>query len=86
MDAYSITDPETGKLAVSGKEIRRISLNYCREVLTNNVAAGDSKQVVNMKASMHTGRMMQVQEGSFIPSKEGFTRVIKKFKENDKRN
>ena len=39
-----------------------------------------------MKASMHTGRMMQVQEGSFIPSKEGFTRVIKKFKENDKRN
>jgi hypothetical protein len=30
--------------------------------------------------------MMQVQEGSFIPSKEGFNKVIKKFKENDKRN
>jgi hypothetical protein len=86
MDAYSITDPETGKLAVSGKEIKRISLEYCKEVLTNNEAVGDSKQVVHMKASMHSDRMMQVQEGSFLPSKEGFMRVIKKFKQNDKRN
>ena len=39
-----------------------------------------------MKDLLHTKRMMKVQEGSFIPSKEGFNRVIKKFMVNDKRN
>ena len=86
IEAYSITDPKSGKLAVSGKEIKEISLNYCRDVLTNNEAEGDSKEVARLKDLMHTKRMLQVQEGSFVPSKEGFNRVVKKFKENDKRN
>jgi hypothetical protein len=38
-----------------------------------------------LKGLMHTKRMLDVQEGSFIPSKEGFNRETKKFKENDKR-
>ena len=36
MEAHAIVDPYTGQMAVSAKEIKRVSLNYCKEVLTNH--------------------------------------------------
>ena len=86
MQAYSITDPKSGEVAVSGNEIKRISLEYCREVLTKNEAEGSYKKEIALKGSMHMERMHDSQESMFKPSRESFKRVLKKFKDNDKRN
>ena len=85
MQAYSITD-QSGEVAVSGNEIKRISLEYCREVLTKNEAEGSYKKEIALKGSMHMERMHDSQESMFKPSRESFKRVLKKFKDNDKRN
>ena len=53
MQAYSIIDPKSGEVAVSGNEIKRISLEYCREVLTKNEAEGSYKKEIALKGSMH---------------------------------
>ena len=86
MEAYAITDPATGIVAVAGKEIKRISLEYCRGVLTNNEVEEDCRNEIRLKENMHTERMLVSEKGEFNPSREIFNRVVKKFKKNDKRN
>ena len=86
MEAYSITDPRTGQLAVSAKEIKRISLEYCRNVLKNNEPEEDVKKEIVLKGEMHMERMKKCKDRGLIPSRQSFNRVIKKFKDNGKRN
>ena len=81
-----MADPESEEIAVTTKDIKRISLEYCKKVLTNNRVKDDCEREIGMKEKLHDERMLDLSGGGFTPSKELFKKVILKFKKNDKRN
>ena len=86
MEAHAILDPNTGEVAVTAKEIKRISLDYCRGVLTNNEVEKGFEKEVELKEYVHQKQMEDTSGPGFIPSRGTFNKVLKKFKANDKRN
>ena len=36
LEAHAVADPESGKIAVTAKDIKSVSLEYCKNVLKNN--------------------------------------------------
>ena len=86
MEAHAIVDPHTGEVAVSAKEIKRVSLEYCREVLTKNVAGKEFEEEIKLKEILHRERMEDGVGGGFVPSMETYKKVVKKFDKSKKRN
>ena len=72
MEANAIIDPETGNLAVSAMEIKRVSLDHCKRVLTNNAPLVEYSKEIALKEKIHEERMSRLGEGSFNPTLRKF--------------
>ena len=73
-------------MVVVAEEIKRVSLEYCREVLTKNKPEEVFKEEIQLKENMHEERMLDVEGGGFIPSMNTFRKVVNKFDKSKKRN
>ena len=49
MQATAIINPETGRLAVTKKEILQATLKYCKDTLKNNEPSTDFKEEIEKK-------------------------------------
>ena len=49
IEATAIINPEDGKLVVSNNNIKKITLQYCKDTLTNNVPARGYQQFIEDK-------------------------------------
>jgi hypothetical protein len=81
-----VADPESEEIAVTAKDIKRISLDYCKKVLSNNNVKEGYDREIGLKEKLHDERMLDVSGGGFTPSKKLFQKVVLKFKKNNKRN
>ena len=64
------------------KQIKKISLEYCKEHLENNEPHHDPKESVKMISRLHSERMkVKVGKGCMI-EKDEFWNVLAKFKKN----
>ena len=55
-----MTDPETNQLVSSADEIKRVSLTYCTNLLTNRPAKEDYKEDLDMKNQLHDVHMDEI--------------------------
>ena len=83
--ATAISHYKTGKLVVSTAEIKKVSLNYCKETLQNNETPQDYLQYMNNKKDSVENQLLDC-NGSFSISKETFNLVLKTFKMSRKNN
>ena len=81
----SILNPKTGKLAVSKKEIRQVTLTYCKETLTNNEPEEGFEDEINRKKEF-VRDLLKIEGGSFKASKDTFKKMVDKFKRSNKQN
>ena len=73
----AIINPDTGKLAVTTKEIKTVSLKYCQETLKNNKPEDDYKEHIEAKKNK-VAELMNMNDGEFSTSKETFVKMVKK--------
>ena len=85
LQATAIMNPKNGKLAVSKDQIKSVTLQYCQETLANNKPAIGFEGVMHTKKTNLERNLMQC-NGSFMPTKEGFQTLLKKFKLSRKQN
>ena len=85
IEATAIVNPKDGKLAVTKKQIKAVTLNYCKETLTNNEPSEGYKHIMKAKKDS-LEKHLQENRGSFSPTKEAFEAVINKFKISRKPN
>ena len=83
--ASAIKDPSTGKLIVDQEQIRKVTVEYCKEVLTKNDPDPEFRVWASIKQKIHEERKDERKGEGFIVEKEVFEKVIKKFKSNNKR-
>ena len=83
--ANAIKHPISGKLVVNKEEIKEVSLEYCKEVLTKNEPDEEFKTMAKMKELLHEQRMKQRLGEGFKAEKDVFNNIIEKFKKNNKR-
>ena len=84
--AHSIKHPVTGHLIVNQDEIRKVSIQFCQEVLKKNDPEKDYKDIVEMKDIVHKKRMNEHIDKGFKAEKEVFDSVLDNFKRNGKRS
>ena len=85
LEKTAIINPNTGKMAVSKKEIKEVTLNYCKETLTNNEPAEGFKEEIEMKKKL-VKDILSLKGGSFKATKATFQKMVLKFKQSNKRN
>ena len=51
--AHAVLDNKTGELVVSNSEIKRVTLEYCLEVLENNIPSKEVRELVEIKEEKH---------------------------------
>ena len=81
----AILNPKTGKLAVSKKEIRQVTLTYCKEALANNEPEEGFEDEINRKKEF-VRDLLKIEGGSFKASKDTFKKMVDKFKRSNKQN
>ena len=84
LESTAIINPNTGKLAVSRKAIKEISLQYCVETLSNNEPEHDFEKIIKSKKTF-VKCFLKLKGGNFGTSKETFDMVIQKFKKSRKK-
>ena len=82
-EAHSVKDPKTGELVVSTKEIQKVFLNHCKEVLESNPVVEGFEEEIELKEKLNEIRMLE-HTGHFEATKEAFERVVEKFRKNNK--
>ena len=83
-DPCAINHPETGELITNREEIKRISLEHNKKILTKNkIHAEDEQEIENQKAA-HRDIMEKNDKDLWTLSFDTFKRVIKKIKDKDK--
>ena len=75
----AIKHPITGKLMVSGTEIKSATLEYCIETLQNNKPDAEYEKLIKLKKDIHDQRMKQT-DGHVVLEKEDFEYVVERFK------
>ena len=83
MLATAVRNPETKQLATSNKEVKRITLNYCIETLSNNKPEKEFEGIINDKKAL-VKEMMEKKDGEFESSMETFKKNIGKFRRSGK--
>ena len=81
----AILNPTTNKLALNTKEIKEVTLKYCKETLSNNEAKDEYVELVQKKKES-TQSLMMSKDGDFEVNKETLFQNIDKFKRSGKRN
>ena len=70
---------------MSTKEIQKVFLNHCKEVLESNPIEEGFEEEIKLKEKLNDIRMTE-NTGNFEVTKDAFERVVDKFKKNNKRN
>ena len=83
LQASAIINPVTEKLVVSKNKIKEVTLNYCKETLTNNIP--DEAYEHDRKKERFEQEIRNCTE-TFQISKDTFNMTISKFKRSRKRN
>ena len=81
MEATSIVDPATGKLVVSKKQIKKVSLQYCKDTLSNNEPAEGFEDEINMKKEK-VKEVINSKDGTFEAFQQTFEWNIRKFQKS----
>ena len=84
-EACAVKDPKTEELIVSSEEIKKVSLEYCKEVLSNNKPETEYMKEIMIKEKIHDVRMKGNEEGKIKFGYGDCTKVLKKMKKNQKR-
>ena len=84
LEAHSVKDPKTGELIVSTKEIQKVFLNHCKDVLETNPIKEGYKEEIELKEKL-TQIILKETTGEFEATEEAFQSVVDKFKTNNKR-
>jgi hypothetical protein len=84
-EANAIKHPETGELLVSKEMIKKVTVEYCKDNLTNKEPHPKYKFGVELRKSIHKSRMEDVSVKGCMISEEDFYTVLAKFKRNNKR-
>ena len=81
----AIVNPENGKMAVTQKEVKNVTLKYCIETLANNPSHKDYELDMRKKEEFVV-KFMKESGGEFETSKDTFDFLINKFRKKGKRN
>ena len=81
----AVRDPTTNEVVVSTKEVKNIVLDYCSEVLKNNVPKDNFKDEINLKELLHDIRMDNKAASNVSISEETFKKVMEKIKKGKKK-
>ena len=85
IDLNAIENPKTGNLAMTKNEIKNITLQYCKETLTQNKPEPEYKETIDQKKKK-IENMMKESDGQFKPQYQTFQENISKFRKGGKRN
>ena len=82
-EATSIIDPETRKEVNSVAEIKRVSLQYCKNLLKNRAPRPGFEEILHDKTVMHELRMKEVNQADEITfTKEMFNSALQRLSSN----
>ena len=70
----AVINPRTGKLTVSRDEIKKVSLQYCKDTLENNKPETEAVIEAEVKDILQETRLKAI-AGSFMADKELFKKV-----------
>ena len=84
-EAQAIKDPKTGDLVVASSEIKKVTLEYCLEVLSNNEPNEENKDAVDLKEEL-IQEIMENKDGKFHVTEEAFERVMDNLEKKNKRS
>ena len=84
--AHAIKDPETKRLVVEQKEIKSISLKFCKKVLERNEPKKEMEKMFAMRKTLNEERLHENVGEGFKASKDVYDQVLAKFKSNNKRS
>ena len=85
IEASAILNPITGKLVVSKKEIKDVSLKYCKDTLANNAPEKNYEKCIEDKKAQ-VKHLMELSNGNFNPNIGTFMKNVKKFKSKGKKS
>ena len=85
VNAHAIKHPITGALIVSTEEIKKVSVEYCKQNLRNNDPHPGYQEGVKMISRLHNERMEDNIGNGCMINEEEFWSVLDKFKKNNKR-
>ena len=72
-EPVGIINPQNGQLVVNRKEIRKVSLKYCKDTLKNNPPSEGFEMGAKVKDDLHTQRM-KLTKGDFGVKKKTLTK------------
>ena len=81
----AIVNPRTGKLAVSKKEMKEVSLKYCKDTLAKNEPEEGFEDGIKRKKEL-VKDILNIEGCSFKATNETFKKMVDKFKRSKKRN
>ena len=80
-EACSVKDPISKEMVFAPKEIQKVSLRYCRDVLTNNAPDPDYLREIEIKEIIHEVRMKESKESNNrLPNENDFKKVVDKMR------
>ena len=84
-EAQAIKDPSNGEIVVNTKEIKRVTLDHCLKVLTNNEPHESVVDIVDTK-NKAVEEIMKSKGGDFEVTEEAFEEVMKNLEFKNKRS
>ena len=84
-EAQAVKNPANGEIVVNTKEIKRITLNHCLQVLKNNEPHESVRDIVSTKNEA-VDEIMKSEEGDFEVTKDSFEEVMSKLESKNKRS
>ena len=76
----AIIDPSNNELVVSAEEIKKVTLEYCKNNLKKRHLTEETDEGRKIKVKLHQLRMEDTEEEDFLIDKEDFKEVLSKFK------
>ena len=79
-EAHALIDTKTKKLVVANSEIKKVTLDYCLDVLKNNEPAAEVTELVRLKEMVHEMRMNDKErDEDYEISDSDFFETVEKF-------
>ena len=85
-EAHAVKDYKTGKTVVSTKEIKRVNLEHCLEVLKNNVPKPEVVNHLKFQSDLHDIMMEDTTDEDTHVTEEEFNNIVPKFKKKNKKS
>ena len=85
-EAHAVRDPETGENVVSSEEIKRVNLEHCVKVLTNNIPKSEGEELLAFQSDLHDTMMEDETDSESTITEDEFDAVLGKFKQKNKKS